>query len=126
MGRPARPGTLPTAVTCGCEKQSTQGSRRARGGRATGGRPLRPDHDTPWQGSKQIMDENHQPIYYTEEWHETSTGDIIAFQDHHFGHQKPGEPGHQPAYIHVRPFDNTRNGQIPGTEEHYYYDRSLG
>lgn len=49
-----------------------------------------------------------------------------VFQDHHFGHQKPGEPGHQPAHIHVRPFDNTRNGQIPGTEEHYYYDKSLG
>ncbi|MFH8396196.1 hypothetical protein ACH4E9_02060 [Streptomyces anulatus] len=26
----------------------------------------------------------------------------------------------------MRPFDNTRNGQIPGTEEHYYYDKSLG
>lgn len=96
-----------------------------------GAEPLEVDHyvpatTPPWQGSKQIMDENHQPIYYTEEWYETSTGDIIVFQDHHFGHQKPGEPGHQPAHIHVRPFDNTRNGQIPGTEEHYYYDKSLG
>ncbi|WP_189527911.1 HNH/endonuclease VII fold putative polymorphic toxin [Streptomyces sindenensis] len=34
-------------------------------------------------------------------------------------------PGPQPAHIHVRPFDDTRNGQIPGTEEHYYYDKSL-
>ncbi|MEU6838596.1 putative T7SS-secreted protein [Streptomyces rubiginosohelvolus] len=80
----------------------------------------------PWQGSKQLMDENHQPIYYTEEWYESASGDIVVFQDHHFGHQKPGEPGHQPAHIHVRPFDDTRNGQIPGTEEHYYYDKSLG
>lgn len=63
-----------------------------------GTEPLEVDHyvpttTPPWQGSKQLMDENHQPIYYTEEWYETSTGDIIVFQDHHFGHQKPGEPG---------------------------------
>lgn len=79
-----------------------------------------------WQGGKQLMDENHRPIYYTEEWYETSSGDIIVFQDHHFGHQKPGEPGYQGPHVHVRPFENTRNGQIPGTEEHYYYDKSLG
>ncbi|MFG3424134.1 hypothetical protein [Streptomyces californicus] len=23
----------------------------------------------------------------------------------------------------MRPFENTRNGQVPGCEEHYYYDR---
>ncbi|MFE7479201.1 putative T7SS-secreted protein [Streptomyces sp. NPDC057552] len=78
-----------------------------------------------WQGGKQLMDGNHQPIYYTEEWYETASGDIVVFQDHYFGHQKPGEPGYQPAHIHVRPFDNTRNGHIPGTEEHYYYDKTL-
>ncbi|WTS36918.1 HNH/endonuclease VII fold putative polymorphic toxin (plasmid) [Streptomyces sp. NBC_00111] len=72
------------------------------------------------------MDENHQPIFYTEEWYGTSSGDIVVFQDHHFGHQKPGEPGYQGPHVHVRPFENTRNGQIPGTEEHYYYDKSLG
>ncbi|MFD4125709.1 HNH/endonuclease VII fold putative polymorphic toxin [Streptomyces globisporus] len=46
----------------------------------------------------------------------------MVFQDHHFGHQKPGEPGYQPAHVHVRPWDDTRNGQIEGAEEHYYYD----
>ncbi|MCD9872868.1 DUF6531 domain-containing protein [Streptomyces guryensis] len=78
-----------------------------------------------WQGGKQLMDENHQPIYYTEEIYEHPNGEnLIVFQDHHFGHQEPGTPGHQPAHVHVRPIDDTRNGQVPGAEEHYYYDRS--
>ncbi|GAA2450485.1 putative T7SS-secreted protein [Streptomyces lavendulocolor] len=77
-----------------------------------------------WQGSKQLLDENHQPIYYREETYEHPNGqDLIVFQDHWFGHQKPGEPGYQPSHVHVRPFEDTRNGQIPGAEEHYYYDR---
>ncbi|WP_445396229.1 putative T7SS-secreted protein [Streptomyces sp. LE64] len=77
-----------------------------------------------WQGGKQLLDENHQPIYYREEVYEHPNGnDLIVYQDHWFGHQKPGEPGYQPAHVHVRPFENTRNGQVPGCEEHYYYDR---
>ncbi|MFE5481360.1 putative T7SS-secreted protein [Streptomyces sp. NPDC056527] len=77
-----------------------------------------------WQGSKQLLNENHEPIYYREEVYEHPNGqDLIVFQDHWFGHQKFGEPGYQPAHVHVRPFEDTRNGQIPGTEPHYYYDR---
>ncbi|KOU67230.1 type IV secretion protein Rhs, partial [Streptomyces sp. MMG1533] len=77
-----------------------------------------------WQGSKQLMTENHEPIFYREEVYEHPNGqDLIVFQDHWFGHQKPGEPGYQPAHVHVRPYEDTRNGQIPGCEEHYYYDR---
>ncbi|WP_051722379.1 putative T7SS-secreted protein [Streptomyces albus] len=75
-----------------------------------------------WQGSKQLMDDNHQPIYYREEYYETPSGELITFQDHWFGHQRPGEPGYQPPHVHVRPFDDPRNGQLPGCEEHYYYD----
>ncbi|MFD7687851.1 DUF6531 domain-containing protein [Streptomyces sp. NPDC059781] len=75
-----------------------------------------------WQGSPQLMKDN-QPIYYTEEVYEHPNGeDLVVFQDHWFGHQKPGDPGYQPAHVHVRPFEDTRNGQIPGCEEHYYYD----
>ncbi|MFF2204270.1 putative T7SS-secreted protein [Streptomyces sp. NPDC058145] len=77
-----------------------------------------------WQGSPQLMTEDHQPIFYTEEVYEHPNGeDLIVFQDHWFGHQKPGEPGYQPSHVHVRPFEDTRNGQVPGCEEHYYYDR---
>ncbi|MFE9473913.1 RHS repeat-associated core domain-containing protein, partial [Streptomyces griseofuscus] len=77
-----------------------------------------------WQGSKQLMGDDHKPIYYTEEVYEHPNGrDMVVFQDHWFGHQKPGEVGYQPSHVHVRPFEDTRNGQIPGCEEHYYYDR---
>ncbi|MEV7148508.1 DUF6531 domain-containing protein [Streptomyces sp. NPDC093084] len=77
-----------------------------------------------WQGSKQLMGDDYQPIYYTEEVYEHPNGeDFVVFQDHWFGHQKPGEPGYQGPHVHVRPFEDTRNGQVPGCEEHYYYDR---
>ncbi|MFJ9740347.1 putative T7SS-secreted protein [Streptomyces sp. NPDC101166] len=77
-----------------------------------------------WMGSKQLMDENHRPIFYTEEVYEHPNGrDLIVYQDHWFGHQQPGEPGYQPSHVHVRPYEDQRNGQIPGAEEHYYYDR---
>lgn len=94
-----------------------------------GAEPLEVNHHVPattpeWQGSKQLMTEDHEPIYYTEEVYEHPNGqDLVVFQDHWFGHQKPGEPGYQPSHVHVRPFEDTRNGQIPGCEEHYYYDR---
>lgn len=81
-----------------------------------------PGRTAEWQGAKQLMGPDHQPIHYTEEWYELPNGDIVVYQDHWFGHQKPGEPGYQPPHVHMRPGDNTRNGQIPGVEEHYYYD----
>ncbi|GGJ13034.1 DUF6531 domain-containing protein [Streptomyces brasiliensis] len=77
-----------------------------------------------WQGGRQLKAENGEMIYYTEEVYEHPNGeDLIVFQDHWFGHQKPGEPGYQGPHVHVRPFEDTRNGQVPGCEEHYYYDR---
>ncbi|MER7908938.1 putative T7SS-secreted protein [Streptomyces sp. NPDC096068] len=75
-----------------------------------------------YQGGGQLLDENGRPIYYLEEWYELPNGDVVVFQDHWFGHQKPGGPGYQPAHVHVRPWHDTRNGQIEGAEEHYYYD----
>jgi RHS repeat-associated protein len=79
-----------------------------------------------WQGGGAELNDRGEPFFYREEWYETPDGNIVVFQDHWFGHRKPGEPGHQPAHVHVRPYDNTRNGQIPGCEEHYYYDPKLG
>lgn len=77
-----------------------------------------PGRTAEWQGAKQLMGPDHQPIHYTEEWYELPNGDM----DHWFGHQKPGEPGYQPPHVHMRPGENTRNGQVPGVEEHYCYD----
>ncbi|MFB6827086.1 RHS repeat-associated core domain-containing protein, partial [Streptomyces virginiae] len=75
-----------------------------------------------WQGGGQLMGPDHQPIYYREEWYELPNGDIVIYQDHWFGHQKPGQPGYQPPHVHVRPGDDPRNGVIDGAEAHYYYD----
>ncbi|MEV6249650.1 putative T7SS-secreted protein [Streptomyces sp. NPDC051742] len=79
-----------------------------------------------WQGGGAVLDKNGRPIFYREEWYETADGDPILFQDHWFGHREPGEEGYQGPHIHVRPYEDTRNGQIPGCEEHYYYDPKLG
>ncbi|MFI9100010.1 DUF6531 domain-containing protein [Streptomyces fildesensis] len=79
-----------------------------------------------WQGSPQLFDAEHNAIYFREEDHLTESGDLITFQDHHTGHREPGDPGRQEPHVHVRPADEPRNGQLPGCEEHYYYDPSLG
>ncbi|MEW2522923.1 DUF6531 domain-containing protein [Actinacidiphila alni] len=79
-----------------------------------------------WQGSPKLFDANHQPIMFREEDHLTDSGDLVTFQDHWTGHREPGDPGHQPPHVHVRPHENPRNGQLPGVEEHYYYDPALG
>jgi len=66
----------------------------------------------------------HTPTVHTEEVYEHSNGEgFVIFQDRWFGHQKPGESGYQGPHVHVRPFEDTRNGQVPGAEEYYYYDR---
>jgi RHS repeat-associated protein len=76
---------------------------------------------------KQIMDENWEPVYFPEEVYLNNRGEAIVFQDHYTGHQfGEGGVGDQPPHAHVRPSDNTRNGQVPGAQEHYYYDPSLG
>ncbi|MFC9329417.1 putative T7SS-secreted protein [Kitasatospora sp. NPDC057015] len=78
---------------------------------------------------KQILDENHQPVYFKEEDYLTDSGDLVTFQDHHTGHSygDPNGVGDQPPHVHVRPYDDPRNGQLgPPVEEHYYYDPALG
>ncbi len=77
---------------------------------------------------KQILDENYQPVMFYEEVHLTESGDLIVYQDHHTGHSygDPNGVGDQPPHVHVRPYDKPRNGQLPGCEEHYYYDPDLG
>lgn len=79
-----------------------------------------------YQGGGMLLDKSGRPIFYRQEWFERADGEIIVYQDHWFGHQEPGTPGHQPPHVHVRPYDNDRTGQVPGCEEHYYYDPALG
>ncbi|MCP2099907.1 RHS repeat-associated core domain-containing protein [Actinosynnema pretiosum] len=77
-------------------------------------------------GGRQVM-QDHQPVFFPEEVYLNNRDELIVFQDHHTGHQfGEGGVGDQPPHVHVRPYDNPRNGQVPGAEEHYYYDPSLG
>ncbi|EKS6643758.1 hypothetical protein QCD58_002564 [Enterobacter hormaechei] len=50
-----------------------------------------------------------------------SNGESIVVQDHSPGHVygPPGTPGNQGPHINIRPGSDTRNGTIPGTQEHY-------
>ncbi|MFI7277981.1 DUF6531 domain-containing protein [Streptomyces sp. NPDC049879] len=77
---------------------------------------------------KQILDDDYQPVMFYEEVHINNRDELIVYQDHHTGHSygDPNGIGDQPPHVHVRPYDDPRNGQIPGAEEHYYYDPSLG
>lgn len=46
------------------------------------------------EGSKQLLNDDGSPIFYTEETYEHPNGnDLVVFQDHWFGHRKPGEDG---------------------------------
>ncbi|MEV8440706.1 DUF6531 domain-containing protein [Actinosynnema sp. NPDC051121] len=76
---------------------------------------------------RQILDENYQPVYFPEEIYLNNQDELIVFQDHYTGHQYgEGGVGDQPPHVHVRPYDDPRNGQVPGAQEHYYYNPSLG
>jgi len=76
---------------------------------------------------KQILDENHNPVFFKEEDYLTESGDLVTYQDHYTGHSfgDADGVGDQPPHVHVRPYDDPRHGVIPGTQAHYYYDPSL-
>jgi hypothetical protein len=76
---------------------------------------------------KQILDENHNPVFFKEEDYLTESGDLVTYQDHYTGHSfgDADGVGDQPPHGHVRPYDDPRHGVIPGTQAHYYYDPSL-
>ncbi|GLZ37633.1 DUF6531 domain-containing protein [Actinokineospora sp. NBRC 105648] len=77
---------------------------------------------------RQVMDANHQPVMFPEEVYEDVNGNLVVFQDHYTGHDF-GDPtglGNQPPHVHVRPYEDPRHGQVPGAQEHYYYDPNLG
>jgi len=79
------------------------------------------------QGNKQLFDENYQTIFFPEEFYLTEGGEIVVYQDHYTGHSYgAGGVGDQPPHVHVRPYEEQRNGIAPGAQEHYYYDPSLG
>ncbi|MFS8066469.1 MAG: HNH/endonuclease VII fold putative polymorphic toxin, partial [Byssovorax sp.] len=72
------------------------------------------------RNGRQIFDANHQPVMTTEYHYTRADGSRIVIQDHSAGHQfGEGGVGDQGPHFNVRPASDTRNGQVPGCQEHY-------
>jgi len=66
-----------------------------------------------------IKDANGNVIN-TREYHYTnSNGKKIIIQDHSAGHTK----GDQGPHFNVRPAENPRTGSVPGTQDHYPFNK---
>ena len=78
------------------------------------------------RSGKPILGENHKPIMtreYTYSRQVNGKQEQGVIQDHSAGHTYGplGTPGNQGAHVNVRPINDTRNGTVPGTYEHYNY-----
>ncbi len=73
------------------------------------------------RSGKQIFDANHRPVMTTEYHYTRADGSKVVIQDHSAGHQygSPGGVGDQGPHFNVRPASDTRNGKVPGCQEHY-------
>jgi RHS repeat-associated protein len=74
------------------------------------------------QNGKQVVDENGKPQTSREYTHTTGTGDKVVIQDHSQGHTYADGAKEGP-HFNVRPADDTRHGQVPGTKAHYRYKK---
>lgn len=71
---------------------------------------------------KAILGSNGKPIMTREYTFTTSDGTKVIIQDHSAGHKfNNGGKGDQGPHFNVRPIEDTRNGNIEGTEPHYPY-----
>ena|SRR5882672_3813132 len=71
---------------------------------------------------KQVVDENGKPQTAREYTHTTGSGDKVVIQDHSQGHRYPDGAKEGP-HFNVRPENDTRHGQVPGTKSHYRYKK---
>jgi hypothetical protein len=116
---------------CGISRAEAKAQALADAGVPADAEPLEvrmePATSPPYQGGKQLFDENFNPISFRVETYETSDGDLVDLQDHYTGHDfGPDDPGNQPPHFNVRPFDGARNAHLPGVADHYPYDPALG
>nr|WGE05101.1 HNH/endonuclease VII fold putative polymorphic toxin [Bacillus subtilis] len=73
----------------------------------------------PHEGGRVIKDKNGKIIRTREYTFTNNKGEKIIIQDHSAGHEKGGQGPH----FNVRPIDNTRTGKVPGTKEHYPFNK---
>jgi len=74
------------------------------------------------RNGKNILDKNGYPIETREYTFTREDGTKIVIQDHQSGHDFGGEEGNIGSHFNVRPNEDTRNGKIEGTEDHYEYE----
>ncbi|MFJ9466552.1 DUF6531 domain-containing protein [Streptomyces caniferus] len=75
------------------------------------------------KGAKVLKD--GMPIPTRESHYTLADGRKVVIQDHSAGHiyGPPGTAGNQGRHFNVRPGDDTRNGKVPGTSEHYSWGK---
>jgi RHS repeat-associated protein len=73
----------------------------------------------PSEGGHIIKDANGCPILTREYYYKNNAGEIIVIQEHSAGHEK----GNQGPHFNVRPADDTRNGSVSGTQDHYPFNK---
>ena len=72
-----------------------------------------------------VKDKSGKPVMTREYHYESPDGKKVVIQDHGSGHQfgEPGGVGDQGPHFNVRPASDTRNGKVPGTAEHYPFNK---
>jgi hypothetical protein len=77
------------------------------------------------QSGRQVIGADGKPETSREYTHTTGSGDKVVIQDHSQGHTFSDGTTVGP-HFNVRPANDTRNGQVPGTEPHYPYKKPDG
>ena len=70
---------------------------------------------------KSVLGDNGKPIMTREYDYTTPDGQKVTIQDHSAGHQFL-DGGAESSHFNARPTSDTRHGQVPGTQSHYYFD----
>lgn len=78
-----------------------------------------PMRSAEYEGGHIIKDDNGNIIMTREYYFKNNSGETIVIQDHSAGHEKGGQGSH----FNIRPEYNTRTGHVPGTQDHYPFEK---
>jgi hypothetical protein len=76
------------------------------------------------QAGRRILDAGGRPVMTREYVFTRADGSKVIVQEHSAGHRfGQGGVGDQGPHFNVRPFEDPRGGRVPGTQEHYPFER---
>lgn len=76
------------------------------------------------RAGKPVIGRNGRPLMSREYTYIRKDGSKVVIQDHSAGHRfGQGGVGDQGPHLNVRPPENTRTGQVPGTQAHYPFEK---